>query len=81
MYDDLHLINEARNKFVKSLNSKNDKVIRNILNNVKSLWWKTQKRDKYEVYRLLLICISSVHLELTNSPNYKKYFKAIGIKF
>lgn len=80
LYNDLNLINQSRNKFVKSNNVDNDKEIRNLLNHIKSLEWSISKRNKYDVYRLFLICMQSVHIKLVNSPNHKKYFKAIGIK-
>ncbi|GEM_PF-6378174 len=81
LYDDLQLINRARNRFVKSLTKPNEKEIRNLLNNVKSLSWKKEKRNKYSLYRLLLICMGSMHQEFSNTPNYRKYLKAIGIIF
>jgi len=81
LHDDLQLINKARNLFVKSLNKSKDKEIRNLLNNIKSLWWNVEKRNKYDVYRLLLVCIGTIHQEFSNTPNYRKYLRAIGIKF
>ena len=79
LHNDLQLINLARNRFVKSLTKPNEREIRNLLNNVKSLWWSMKKRDKWDLYRLLLVCMNSIHLEFTNTPNYRKYLKAIGI--
>ena len=80
LHDDLQLINKARNLFVKSLSKPNDQQIRNLLNNVVSLGWKKEKRNKYSIYRLLLTCMSTVHTVFANTPNYKKYWKALGIK-
>lgn len=81
LFDDLQLINLARNRFVKSVTKPNERDIRNLLNNIKSLWWEKEKRNKYSLYRLLLICMQSIHLAFANTPNYKKYLKAIGIPF
>ena len=78
MYQDLNLVNLARNEFVKSAPlAPDEQKIRNLLNNVKCLWWEKEKRKKYSIYRLILISISQTHITLTNTPEYKKYLKEL----
>ena len=76
-YKDLVRINKARNLFVKNTGKPDEKRIRELLNNINCLWWDTNKREKYKLYHLLIICFSSVHQELSNSDSYKKYWKAV----
>ena len=78
LYKDLDRINRARHEFVKSAPLKpNEEKIRQLLNNVTCLWWDEKKRNKYDVYRLLLIGIMQCHSTLLSSSSYKKYFNAI----
>ena len=77
LYNDLDRINKARNFFVKSMGNPDEKRIRQLLNQIKCLWWDDSKRDKYGLYRLLIICFSQVHITVNNCPSYKKYLKAV----
>jgi len=73
LHTDLNSINLARNQFVKSATKPNEREIRNLLNNVKCIDWKSQKRDKYSVYQLLLICIGKAQQDFQNSEPYREY--------
>jgi len=74
LYNDLDKINRARNKFVKSSSQPHEDEIKELLYNIESIKPDKENLSKYSLYRLLLISIQRVHLRVTDSPSYKKYF-------
>jgi hypothetical protein len=73
LYNDLKLINQIRNSWQKKIKP-DEKKIRNKLNQIKCIWWDTDKRNKYSIYKLTFICIGQIITTLSNSPTYQEYW-------